>query len=184
MPGRARLYILKQPRTNPVRVRSERTSPRRRLDLFEKSSLCLLLAQLVAPQNHGHLFTRRWCGWVDGTPHGDDLPLRSLSAHLTAAAAALPKARPQARASCGPPAGFTGIPKPIRATPPSFTSTPKASTQPCSSVPQDAVALHPPLLYGEITPLFFIVCRVVSLIGAVWGRAGLFCVACPQAGKF
>lgn len=65
--------------------------------------------------NPEHLFSRRWCGWVDGTPHGEGLPSLSLSAHLTVAAAALPKARPQAWASCGPPAGFTGIPKPIKA---------------------------------------------------------------------
>ncbi|KAK2818915.1 hypothetical protein Q5P01_024476 [Channa striata] len=52
---------------------------------------------------------------VDGRPHGEGLLSLSLSAHLTAAVADLPKARPQARASCGPPAGLNSLPEPIRA---------------------------------------------------------------------
>lgn len=136
------------------------------------------------------------CVWLgggggvrDGRPHGEGLLSLSLSAHLTAAVAGLPKARPQARASCGPPAGFTSLPEPIRA-PLLSTSAQEAPTQPCSPLPLDAIALCPALLRTEITLLFSTVCHVVSVIGAVWGHVFCFylffclCLPCPRAARF
>lgn len=128
-------------------------------------------------------------GVCDGRPHGEGLLSLSLSAHLTAAAAGQPKARPQARASCGPPAGFTSLPEPIRA-PLLSTSAQEAPTQPCSPLPLDAIALCPALLRAEITLLFSPVCHVVSVISAVWGHVFYFylflclCLPCPQAARF
>lgn len=107
--------------------------------------LCLFVCSLLLPKPWTSVQREKrggGCG-SDGRPHGEGLFSLSLSAHLTAAMAGLPKARPQAKASCGPPAGLSSLPKPIRAPllPPPPERPPPSPAALCPKMPLLSVLL-------------------------------------------